>query len=282
MSARKYVDKPVLLGPDRDQVAIATVPEGAGKTALLLMNAGLIHRVGPSRLNVELARRVAQAGHVSLRLDLAGFGDSPSRAEGLSFEAGAIRDLREAMRWLAEHHGIERFVSAGLCSGADVSLKLAAEAADVSAAVLIDCFSYDTGLSFARGYAQRMISRRSWKGFIGGGQSDLRERCVARVKGALGRAEGDVPEASMWVQPPKTEIQADVERAVANRARLHLAYSGGPAYDNYLLNLRDVFGPHLKSGAADLVRFKESDHTFTMVHDRQRLVAQVAEWVDEA
>lgn len=281
MSARGYVERPVLFGPEQDQVAVLTVPDRPSGVGLLLMNAGLVHRVGPNRLNVELARRVARDGHLTLRLDLAGFGDSPSRAEGLGFEAGAVRDLRQAMDWLRAHHGIERFVCAGLCSGADVSLELAAADPAVRAAVLVDCFSYDTRLSFLRGYAHRALRRRTWKGLAAGAQSDLRDRCVAKVKSVFEGDAGTKEEAAnKWVQPPPEQIARTVDRAVDNGARLHLAYSGGPAYDNYLLNLKAIFRPHLEGGRADLVRFKAADHTFTMAFDRRRLVEQVAGWVD--
>jgi len=59
---------------------ILTEPEGAplGPTVLLL-NAGLIHHIGPARLWVSLARRFAAAGMRCLRFDLSGLGDSPVR-----------------------------------------------------------------------------------------------------------------------------------------------------------------------------------------------------------
>ncbi len=65
------------------------------RPAVLIPNTGVIHRVGPSRMHVELARALASAGLVSLRLDNAGLGDSetvPGRSD-----ADSTLDLCAAM-----------------------------------------------------------------------------------------------------------------------------------------------------------------------------------------
>jgi hypothetical protein len=43
---------------------------------VLLLNAGRIHRVGPNRLYVAIARRLAAMGFAVCRFDLSGIGDS--------------------------------------------------------------------------------------------------------------------------------------------------------------------------------------------------------------
>lgn len=91
------------------------------KPALLFLNAGLIHRVGPFRMHVELARRMAAgAGHrfTSFRLDQSGLGDSAPRVGGMSYEERAVADAREAMDALSARFGINRFIAIGLCAGA--------------------------------------------------------------------------------------------------------------------------------------------------------------------
>src|SRR5262249_767876 len=47
--------------------------------AILLLNAGAVSHVGPNRLYVALARRWAALGHVVLRVDNSGVGDSATR-----------------------------------------------------------------------------------------------------------------------------------------------------------------------------------------------------------
>src|SRR5262249_27402146 len=52
-------------------------PRGKRSPMVLFLNAGAVHRVGPNRMYVDLARSWAEHGLTSLRLDLSGLGDSP-------------------------------------------------------------------------------------------------------------------------------------------------------------------------------------------------------------
>src|SRR5690606_33422878 len=86
------------LGPDRDLVAIRTAPEtGRAAIGVVLLNAGVVHRVGPHRLNVSLARRLAGVGLTSWRVDLSGIGDSRPIPGRLTFRESAVQDIRLTM-----------------------------------------------------------------------------------------------------------------------------------------------------------------------------------------
>src|SRR6185295_20136065 len=98
-------------------VGIVTDPPGfvpsrsaGGPLGAILLNAGVIHRVGPSRLYVYLARELAALGCVAARFDHSGIGDSTVRRDGSSFEESSLVEAREAMDALQESRGVERFV----------------------------------------------------------------------------------------------------------------------------------------------------------------------------
>jgi hypothetical protein len=96
---------------------------------LVLLNAGAVHRQGPFRLYVHLARRLAALGFSSLRFDQPGIGDSLQAAE---------RPLREivgeVLDQLQAQTGCERFVIGGICSAADAGWQQAlSRSADQSA-----------------------------------------------------------------------------------------------------------------------------------------------------
>jgi pimeloyl-ACP methyl ester carboxylesterase len=89
----------------------------------LLVNAGPQRRTGPSRMWVEIARRWAARGVATLRIDLAGIGDSDGDAATLVHVASLYaqsfaRQTRDALDALGELAGAERFVVLGLCAGA--------------------------------------------------------------------------------------------------------------------------------------------------------------------
>jgi alpha/beta superfamily hydrolase len=69
----------VLFGRTRSLVGIITDPPEAERDpqrpAIVCLNAGIIHRVGPHRLYVKMARTLAAMGFVVLRFDFSGIGD---------------------------------------------------------------------------------------------------------------------------------------------------------------------------------------------------------------
>lgn len=92
------------------------------------LNAGSEPHVGPGRAWVEYARTLALAGHRSVRLDFTGWGESPDggRAPGRPYDSHTSDDLRDAVGALIGL-GHTRIVPAGLCAGAWVALRVAAE-----------------------------------------------------------------------------------------------------------------------------------------------------------
>src|SRR5262249_11448368 len=94
---------------------------------ILLTSAGTVHRVGPHRFYVTLARRWARLGFRVLRVDLSGIGDSPAGDDGIengTYPRDGYTDLGAAMDLLAERTGAARFVLAGLCSGGDFAFQM--------------------------------------------------------------------------------------------------------------------------------------------------------------
>jgi alpha-beta hydrolase superfamily lysophospholipase len=86
---------------------------------VILLNAGIINHVGPSRLWVEFARRWAAGGVRVLRFDLSGLGDSPVRAgqpRDEIYPPVAFDDLAEVVAAMAPDRP-QDVILTGLCSG---------------------------------------------------------------------------------------------------------------------------------------------------------------------
>jgi len=110
------------------------------ETAILMLNVGTNHRVGPNRLYVKMARAWAEQGYSALRFDLAGIGDSSSsvgytRARLYSKESTV--DVRAAIDCLSQR-GCKRFIVMGLCSGAYVAFQTALTEPRVSGQILMN------------------------------------------------------------------------------------------------------------------------------------------------
>ena len=105
-------EKVVRFGKSSPLVGIASEPPASRvapeKPAVLLLNSGILHRVGACRFHVSLARRLAEQGTHALRFDFSGIGDSEVRRDDLSFERSAILEVREGMDHLAASKGVKQ------------------------------------------------------------------------------------------------------------------------------------------------------------------------------
>jgi len=185
--SRRLVEYPASFGRAATLAGIVTLPPpGTAQRdeAVLLLNAGLLHRIGPNRVYVKLARRLAEHGFVVMRFDFSGIGDSLPRTDNLPIEQAAVLETREAMDCLAAGTAVERFVLAGICSGADVASRVAGADPRVSSLVLINGGGLDaealaryapTARSRIqrRYYRRKMFDLRSWKRLLTG-KSHLR------------------------------------------------------------------------------------------------------------
>ena len=154
----------ILLGRHRSLVAVVTPatdhePHGNLLGALLL-NAGVVHRIGPNRMSVRIARVLAAAGVTSVRFDLSGLGDSPPRRDRLSFADAAVEDTQDVMSQLEQTYGVRRFVLIGLCSGGAVSFKTALADERVVGMVLINPNGLDHDEEWTAQVKQRAQGRR--------------------------------------------------------------------------------------------------------------------------
>lgn len=135
--------------------------QGRSDTAILMINVGTNHRVGPNRLYVKMARAWAARGYRSLRFDLAGIGDSRTAAGYAStrlYSKASTVDVGAAIARLSEL-GVRRFILVGLCSGAYVAFQTALADPRVTGLVLIN----PRRLDWQEGETLQSAMQRSYK-----------------------------------------------------------------------------------------------------------------------
>jgi alpha-beta hydrolase superfamily lysophospholipase len=118
-------ERAVALGAAGLFAIVAEPADGEPSGTVLLSNSGVLPHVGPARVWVELARRLAGAGLRVARMDQSGIGDSPARPgrpEGVVYTPDALDDFEEAIRALLPGSPAD-VVLAGLCSGAYHSIE---------------------------------------------------------------------------------------------------------------------------------------------------------------
>lgn len=98
------------------------------KPTVLLLNAGSVHRIGPNRNYVYIARQLLSLGFSVFRLDFIGLGDSlhpiPEK-ENDPYMPEFMENIRQAITFLKKHHGMNNVILMGVCSGAYASFQSA-------------------------------------------------------------------------------------------------------------------------------------------------------------
>ncbi|MDQ3605763.1 MAG: hypothetical protein M3418_06220 [Gemmatimonadota bacterium] len=261
----------VQLGAERALVGILSRPpaprEHTGRTGVIFLNAGLVHRVGPNRLHVAMARKIAERGRATLRFDPSGIGDSRAGAGAGKLGERRIAETRAAMDWLGSETGTDRFLLIGNCSGAAVGYLTAHADPRVVGLGLINPQAPVLMRHFLR---TALTHPNSWRRLLGG-----RARVGEQLGQLFSRSEDEA-------EPEQTyrDIPEGLRRLAERGVDLLLAYSEwDPGYDYYRHILRRELGA---PGVKEKIRFEVipgADHQLSLRGTQEHLVEIVDRWL---
>lgn len=262
---------------DAGLLGVLTDPEtetGVARHGVVLLNAGFTHHVGPQRLHVRLARRLAAVGFLALRFDVSGIGDSPRRRDGMPFAERFVIETRAAMDHLQRTRGLDRFVLFGMCWGADNAMRIAAADERVVGVVAVDFYAVTSARYLARFYLPRLLNARSWRQWLGG-RSAVGQRLRELVRPRRGASDA---EDALHARSPG-EVLAEIDRLSARGARLCFAYArAGGSFDQYALHFRRRLAELEAAGTARVRVFADCDHVFTPARSQEALCRYVEDW----
>jgi dienelactone hydrolase len=259
------------LGANRTLIAIASEPVKPSEApVVLLVNAGVIHRVGPHRLHVRLARRLAEAGYPALRMDLSGIGDSSGVPDQLTFRASSVADIRIAVDHAIANSPAASVIVFGICSGADNALAAAEADSRIVGLVLIDPPCYVTARARLRSLRSRLRSPGAWLA--------LPAKAFARLRNRLSQPRDTAPAASGGRQPPPIKAyRRQLGGLVARDVRILSIYSSALGVRcNHADQLYESF-PELR-GKLESFYCPDANHTFTEIAQQTVLISLVMDW----
>jgi pimeloyl-ACP methyl ester carboxylesterase len=276
-------ERTILFGAGSGLVGTVALPAEASAISdigFLLFNAGVIHRVGPHRINVRLARRLADRGIASIRFDLAGHGDSARPAGDHSFEDQAVIDIRSAMDALAGTANVRRFAIFGYCSGAYYGFAAAKADERVAAILMFDAYRYPTFKTAAVHYWNRLRQPRVTSGLVRALSSRLMEigrRVLAPVR------QGEAPAAPEIGRidfiPPRREFAEGLKTLLDRGIQIHMVYSGEAKREyNYSGQFRDTVAPYGIGARIKADFLPDLNHAATGLADQSDLIARVVAW----
>ncbi|MGV8931778.1 MAG: hypothetical protein ACOH1R_06650 [Luteimonas sp.] len=265
---------------------------GAPTRAVIVLNAGAVGRVGPNRMHVVVARKLAQQGHLALRLDLAGIGDGAAHAgapENVVYGEQAVADVGAAVAWV-HALGIGEIAVAGLCSGAYHALEAAVAVHSIDRVVVINplTFKYIPGMPLdfaafrviadAQRYGVSARSAASWKKLLRG-DVDLRRVAgviIGRMRGMLGHGIGNVLRWS------GVRMQDDLgSKLLALGARgvaVHFIFAASdPGHELLLEQGGSAVTQLAHAGGLSITVIDGADHTFTPLWTHPLLVDAIVQ-----
>lgn len=277
----------VNLGPQGMLYGVLTVPESQVLTewGVVFLNAGLVHKVGPNRLHVQLARALARHGFVSLRFDFSGIGDSPARADRESFERSSIEETRAALDWLSSKQGCQNVVLVGMCSGGQAAFRTGLEDERVRGMVLVNASGYreeptqDTLDRVARvqdahyHWRVAIYNPRNWARLFSGRTqySGVRHAIAYKLREWLWRP-------STLGAAGRSDIEG-FEALLRRRVQVLLLFTEGDWGLDYLrMMLARELKEQLRMGNPRVEIIPRSDHILTPLVARHRAVSCVIDW----
>ncbi|MCW8196026.1 hypothetical protein F6455_14630 [Proteobacteria bacterium 005FR1] len=253
-------------------------------TALILLNSGIMHRVGSCRLSVRLARAVAsQTGIPCLRFDFSGVGDSaPRRAGGASFDEAAVSEVIEAMDHLANTRGIRNFIIYGLCSGASIACNTAERDSRVVGIVQLDGYCYPTTRAWLRHYGSRLFSTAAWRSRLSRwtGARWLANNPAQGGQGSIltgARKDFEVPEFAD--DPGRDAIAVQLQNLMDKKIFLYCVFTGRNPHYRYRQQFRHCFHDVNFGDKLSLEYYPRASHIFTEPAYQQAMMDGVVKWI---
>ena len=252
----------ILCQPD-ESVRVTDAP------VALILNAGIIHNIGPFRLHVDIARMLADAGFASFRIDISGLGDSQTRTGKLEDTNRVLQDANDAMDHLAQQFGADQFVAIGLCSGAYNAHQVSIADPRVVGAVFFDGIVFRTPGYYFRHYL-RFAKPRFWRNAI-------KRRMTG--ESSAGEGEGETLGESEFfeVDQTKNQIANEISGFVDRGMKMLYIYTEG--YDDIASasQFEEMFG--IKPNEQLQVEYyNQAEHTLQLTQNRKAACLRVKDW----
>ena len=272
--SQRISEQAVLFGSLTSLVGIVTKavsPASANRPAIVILNTGIIHRVGHHRMFVTMSRALGAVGYTVLRFDFSGIGDSSPRYDGLSLVDACMAEIREALDWLERDGAASRMILIGLCSGADHAVLYGHTDPRIVGLVLMDPSIPPTLRYYVHYIGRRLRRLRSWFNVLSGRSHTLR----MLMRHMLPIAQ----RYPLQNRVPRQTVERHYRNSVDSGIEILAIFTEETTRQTYREQMIEAL-PNVSFGdRLTLEFFPGSDHTFALESDRSRLIQLILQWV---
>jgi len=239
------------------------LPENAPKPmpAVVFCHGFAGNRIGKYRLYVLIARRLAELGIASLRIDFRGSGESEGNFSAMTLE-GEVSDVLQSIEFLKKQPEIdpERVGILGNSLGGAVAVLAAQKAGNIKSLVLLAAL-FDTKSWYDK-----------WKKYSGKNDDES-------LKMLSYLLEGHVPGEQFF----KSFFELNLEDALHSLSHVPLLHIHSikdsrvdfSQAENYERCRKDA------TGANRWIRLKQCDHDFSNMDERSMIIEESAQWFSD-
>jgi len=283
-----FRERALRFGPDDRLTGILTLPETGlpGAPHLVLVSAGIVHRVGPDRLYVDLARAVAAMGYPVLRFDLSGLGYSQPATGTLPLDELVLADIDAACTMLAKSYQANSFIMCGLCSGANFSIAAALHDPRITGLILIDPTVARTRKGSLIHLLRRLTHQKTLIDLLLLRHPILHRPIDVGRSSEVVEAGSDLVGGRALLEIPKElrrRFSISIRKLIDQNTRLMMVFTGGV---NHVYNYRNQISDLLPEidfhGRLQVEYMPNTDHTVSDVPNRERLIRAVGDWLNRA
>jgi len=265
----------IQFGDQNSLVGILCSPEiiKPDTPALIMINAGALHRVGPCRSAVSMARYIAQQGYQSFRFDLPGIGDSGFGSTASDVPLAAKKGILQAMDALEVQCGTSTFILHGLCAGARDAFNAAVADERVTGLSMIDSHAYRTLTYYRIQIIDFLRTPSRWLNAI---QVRLLPK---KINVQSNKEEQQLFENPLWeAYPSRKLVEAGFKKLTQRKVKILATYTGtwAPEY-NYKEQFKAMYSG-VNFGSLLTINFMpEATHTMPVRAHQQQVASLLLE-----
>jgi len=266
-------------------------PAAKDRPIVLFGNAGSIYHIGPNRLYVTLARRLAKEGFTSFRYDLPNMGDglqTPHPEANYPYPEDAMERITEVIEYARSSFGYPSVILTGVCSGATQAFLAAMHQAPTTALIetamvnpkvfYVEDITQDGGnfvMQRANYYSRAIGDKDRWRRLFTG-QIDYKQlfdfltRRTWQLLRKVGRRVGRV-----FGMAPGTRLGRDLVSYDNTGRRLSFFFSSRDPGLRVLLESSDgVAKRFIRKGKVPVAVIEDADHTMIAKRCREEFMTK--------